>query len=344
MNTKDCAELVITHTIVHDVPKHKKKEVGGQIDYSDKESDLTPELKLFFRDKITQAISNKGFKVCFDEGASSPVRNAIADLLNSPRKSIVQPSKDISKHLHAIQTGWNPAGIVLVIKGTIKSKSILVILKLERDEGARLKKNQRAHFIDIESVRDLMLTKKTNVYKVGLFFRRDDFEADFDGFICDNQIGNVSSGVARFFLEDFLGCTLYEDNSKVTRRFFDVGKEFIETVADPIKKAKYYEHLLSYLNKPVNTVDPRTFITEYIDPEDRQGFEHFANQKQLPMSPFQKDVELIRSHLTKMMIDFENDVSIISKNGELGDKVKLSDAGGGNTRAEIVSKLKRISS
>jgi len=344
MNTQDCAELVIAHTIVHDVPKHKKKDIGGQVDYSDRESDLTQELKLFFRDKITQAISNKGFKVCFNQSSSSPVRGEILGLLKSPRKSIVQPSKDISKHLHNIQMGWNPAGIVVVIKGTIRSKPVLVILKLERDEGARLKKNQRAHFIDIESVRDLMLTKKTNVYKVGLFFLRDDFAADFDGFVCDNQIGNVSSGVARFFLEDFLGCTLYEDTRKMTRTFFDVGKEFIETIVDPIKKAKYYEHLLSYLNRPVNTVDPRSFITEYLDPEDRQGFEHFANQRQLPMAPFPKDNELIKSHLTKMMIDFENDVSIISKNGELGEKVKLSDAGGGNIRAEIVSKLKRVTS
>ncbi len=76
---------------------------------------------------------------------------------------------------------------------------------LERDEGARLKKNHRSHFIDIESVRDLMLTKKTRLYKVGLFFDREEFNAEFDGYVCDNQLSTESTiGVAKFFLERFL--------------------------------------------------------------------------------------------------------------------------------------------
>lgn len=344
MKTQDCAELAITHTIVHDVPRHKKKDVEGQVDYSDRESELTPELKLFFRDKITQAIGKKGFKVCFNDSSASPVQKEIVALLSTPRKSFIQPSKDISKHLYAIQTGWNPAGIVVILRGTIKGKSVLVILKLERDEGARLKKHARDRYIDIETVKDLMLTKKTNVYKVGLFFLRTDFDADFDGFVCDNQIGPGSAGVARFFLEDFLGCSFYDDTRKLTSEFFDTGKEYIAAIEDPIKKARYYEHLLSYLNKPVTTVDPRTFISEYIEEEDRQSFENFIAQRNVSLSPFPKDNELIKAHLSRMMIDFENDVSIISKNGELGKKVSLTDAGDGRTRAEVVARLKRVSS
>lgn len=345
MEKKDSALLNISHTIVHDVPKHKKGESTSQIEYSEKESDLKAELKLFFKDKVSEAITTKGFKVLFDSAATSPVPDLIKRLISEKRSTVVDSSKIISKHLFDIQTGWNPAGIVVIIKGEVSQKKVLVIMKLERDEGARLKKNQKAHYIDIESVRDLMLTKKTKLYKVGLFFNRDEFSADFDGFVCDNQMSTESTkAVARFFLEQFLGCQLYDDTRKLTQDFFEATKEYILRVEDPIKRAKYYEHLLSYMNRPVRMIDPRDFAINHFEQGDRQSYEDHLGRLNVLIGPFEKDTELINSHITKMMIDFENDVSIISRNGELGDRVKLTDEGGGVTKAEIRSRIKRIGS
>ena len=44
------------------------------------------------------------------------------------------------------------------------------------------------------------------------------------------------------------------------------------------------------------------------------------------------------------MIDFDNDVSIISKNGDRGNKVKLTNVDNGYTKAEIIGKIKNIGS
>lgn len=345
MEKRDSALLSISNVTVHDVPKHKKNETTAQIDYSERESALTDELKVFFVTKVAEAVTSKGFKVLFNPDSASPVPELIKSIMCGPIEPFVDSSKQISKHLYDIQTGWNPAGIVVVLKGSVNNNKVVVVLKLERDEGARLKKNSRQHFIDIESVRDLMLTKKTRLYKVGFFFDRSDFNSDFDGYVCDNQISIESTaGVAKFFLEQYLGCRLYDDTRKLTRNFFESTKEFILRVETPIKRATYYEHLLSYMNRQIRTIDPREFSVTYLDQDDRQIYEDHLSRFNVQLSPFEKDNDLITAHIEKMMIDFDNDVSIISRNGELGNRVTLTDEGNGITKAEVRAKIKKIGS
>ncbi len=48
MQKKDIAILEISKIIVHDVPRHKKNDTSPQIDYSEKESNLTQDLKIIF--------------------------------------------------------------------------------------------------------------------------------------------------------------------------------------------------------------------------------------------------------------------------------------------------------
>lgn len=345
MNKRDTALLSISETIVHDVPKHKRGEENAQVEYSTRESVLNDDLKLFFKGKVTEAVNLKGFKVVFDPATTSPVPDIIQCLIRQGDDSIVEPSKRVSKHLLDIQTGCNPPGIVVLIRGLVNGQRVIVIMKLERDEGARLRKDEELHFIDIESVRDLMLTKKTRLFKVGVFFDRTAFHADFDGYVCDNQISADSApGMAKFFLNQFLGCQLYDDTRKLTREFYEATKDFIVHVENPIRRATYYEHLLSYMNRPGGAIDPREFAVTHFEEEDRHPYEEHLTRHNVQTTPFQKDVELVKTHITKMMIDFENDISIISRNGELGNRVSLTDEGGGITKAEIRSRIKKIDS
>lgn len=345
MEKREVSLLIIDKIIVHDVPKHKKNDESKTVDYSEKESKLTNELKTFFKDKLTEIITKRGFQVVFDIETVSPIPTLVSGLNSSHRRPIVNTSKDIAKHLLDIQTGNNPPGIVVVIEGTINSKNVCAILKLERDEGARLHKNQSKHIIDIEAVKDLMLTKKTRLYKAGLFFNRNDYSVEFDGFVSDNQLEIDSPTiVAKFFLEKYLGCKIFGDTRTATKDFFEVTKDYISRVEDPIKKAKYYEHLLSYSNKPDKTINPKEFCNDYLEAEDKQKYENHLIQHHIKIEPFIKDTELIQSHLKKMMIDFENDVSVISRNGELGNKIKLTEASDGDIIAEIKSKIKKVSS
>jgi len=338
--------MIISKIIVHDVPKHSKEDTSPKVDYSDRESNLTPDLKIFFKDKLTEIISKRSFKVVFNPTTQSPVPEIITHLnARNPRVNMVHPSKELAKYLYDIQKGNNPAGIVVAIEGTIRNNNVISIMKLERDEGAQLKKNQRSHFIDIVKVKDLMLTKKTKLYKASIFFKRSDFNSDFDGYVTDNQILPTSHlGVASFFIHDYLGCNFYDDTRISTKKFFEVTRDYITTIEDPIKKAKYFEHLISYASMPRSYIDTKEFIRDYLEEDDRQHYEDFLENREFTLEYFAKDTELIDTHIHKIMIDFENDVQIISKKGDLGNKVKLSDEGDGLTKAEVISKIKQVSS
>ncbi len=82
-----------------------------------------------------------------------------------------------------IQKGTNPPGIVVVIEGTIRSNNIISILKVERDEGAKIEKNTGQHYLDIVTVKDFLLTKKTKLFKASIFFNRIDYNVDYDGYV-----------------------------------------------------------------------------------------------------------------------------------------------------------------
>lgn len=344
MKKQDISLLKIESVIVHDVPKHTKADTSPTVDYSEKQSQLKGELKIFFKDKITEALAGtKSFRVCFDDGTTSPIPSTLNNMITTSNGIFVDSSQKIAKHLYDIQTGQNPSGIVVIMECLVNRKNAIAIMKLERDEGARLKKNTAEHTIDIEGVRDLMLTKRTKVYKVGLLFNRDDFSADFDGYVNDSQASSYGRiNVARFFLGEFLGCIMYGDTRILTQQFFDVSVDFITKVEDPIKKAKYFNDLISYINKNTQDVNPREFAIDYLELDDRQVYEEHLKTNDVPIQRIQKNTELIKNKIKKMVMDFDNGISITSIGGEIKDKVKLSKADEGKIKAEFTAKLKRI--
>lgn len=335
--------FIINKIIVHDVPKHKKDDLAGNVDYSERESDLNPELKTFFKDKIIEAVGKKGFKVLYNPATVSPVPTLIQELNQTPDNEFVAKSKTLAKHLFDIQNGTNPAGIMVIVIGSVEGKKITALLKLERDKGVKLNKNEVTHVINIEEVRELILTGKTRVYKVGFFFVKNDFGSDFDGYVSDNQMEiDYKTGVAQFFVDKFLGCVMYDDTRTITKQFFEVTKDFIVKLEDPVKKAQYYGHLLSYLNKPETSINPKTFANEYLDHNDKQAYHNHLIQNNFTPDIFNKDTELINSSIKKMSIDFENDITIIATKGEIDDKVTITPLENNEVKAEIRSKIKNV--
>ena len=92
--------------------------------------------------------------------------------------------------------------------GNIQNKKVIGILKLEREEGARLEQTHREGrpTYDILHLKDLILTEKTKLFKIGLFFKGAFEEFGYEGKACDNQLSYTSNReVAEFFLTSFLG-------------------------------------------------------------------------------------------------------------------------------------------
>ena len=340
----DYSLLVIDKLIIHDVPKHKKSEVGGSPIYSENESTITDGLRSFFQDKIKAALhSEQSFKVCFKEETNSSVPECVQEIVSS-ENNFVGLSKNIATNLYNIQMGNNAAGILLVLKGHISDLPICVILKLEPDNGAQLVLDAVTQTFNAQEVHNLMLTNKTKVFKVALFFDRIQAEKNHDGQLMDYQINpRVKKEISTFFL-DFMGCMPFDDPKISTKKFYEYTKAFIETIPDIIQRSEYTQHLNSYLQMNQNTINPREFADNYMtETEHKNQYRSHLQSKGFEFTTYHKDTTLVNSHIRKFVVEFANGISIVGAEGTFQDKVSLTQIEEtGECKAEITSKITKI--
>ena len=145
-------------------------------------------------------------------------------------------------HLFESQNANNPDGLFVVAQTKIERERSLGLMRLEREAGARVlaTQHQGKSTFDVEHLRDLMLTDKTRVVKVGFFVQEGDTLEHIYGLVSDNQSAQWDrSDVAEFLLRKFLGCRLREEPNVATRHFLDATEEWLNiSIADPSKKAR----------------------------------------------------------------------------------------------------------
>ena len=348
----DLGTILIERIIVHEIPQRLVGGGGAPI-LSEVESPLNPGLKNFFRERMTRSLGSAAFDVRFDPSTTSPVPGHVADDLGPRRGSFVNVSRAIAQHLFDSQTGVNPAGLLVVIRGTVQGGRMCALLKLEKETGARAHQTNidgRRTF-RLDHLRDLMLTEKTKVFKAGLFVP-DDPDAGLNavtaervaGMVSDNQRGfHPTTAVADFFLKRFLGCLLSEAPSLATQKFFQAAEAFInEVVTDPPTKARYHVALLATMADQQTTIRPRVFADTHLASSDRQGFIAFLENRGVSQAVFDKDPTLIQSHLQRTAVDFESGVIVTAKPEVFEERITLTDAGEGRTRLEVVDRIKQV--
>jgi hypothetical protein len=341
----DLSTITIERIIVHDIPKHQKNDYSIEPNYSLQESHLTDGLRLFFKDKVLQALnSDRSFKICFDDNSDSTVSWLAGESMKSDGSLIATHSKEIAKRLFEIQVGNNAAGILVVIHGKVNNKTSCIILKLEMDKGAQLTLDPKTKSYDISEVENLMLTQKTRIYKVAMFILRDKFNINYDGIIMDYQIDTrAKKDISTWFMDKFLGCIAFEDPKVVTQKFYNLTRSFIDTISDPVTKAKYLQDLNSYVQKNSPTINPKEFAIDHLNTTNhRNDYRNFLESKRFSFSASPKDITHIERQIRKIVLTFENDIAIIGKKGTFKNKVKLSKTEDGRDKAEIVSKIQSI--
>ena len=345
MATKlDTSTIIIEKIIVHSIPRHKKGDLSIEPQYSEQESSLPDGLRVFFKDKIINSLqSNKELRVCYDTDSPSPVSTYINQIINSNGEDFIEQSKLMTKYLFQIQDGQNASGILVVIFGKINLQNTCIIIKLERDEGAQLELNPKTKSFNIKDVKDLMLTRKTKIYKVGLFVNKAELKLKDDGSTADLQIDpKTKKEVTTWFIEKFLGCTPLADPRSTTKKFYDLTTTFIQSIDEPIKKAKYTQDLNSYLQKNSHRISAKEFADDYMETTEKDRYNKYLKEKNFKMSEFPKDNSFIDHKIKTITMLFANDIAIVGKKGTFDKNVKLEHQNDGNTKAEIISKVQSI--
>lgn len=344
--------LQVDELIVHDIPRQLSKRIlreSGEVlaeqpVFSQIASPVNDEIINFFHDRISDTIgSSNAVDIIFDPTNESSVRTLISEYFTSNVDRRIYITQQIAQHLFNIQNAQNPGGLLLFVRCSLRERAVLAILKVEREEGVRVKQQMIRDGLmtfDIEHIRDLMLTKRTKLFKIVLFYI---YEQMIKGILCDQQIGYGRKDVADFFLSDFLGCMLTEEPQILTKRYFEATQKYInERLNSPEQKGEMLSHLVSELTNQNRIVNPTEFARRVLPVDRRDDYIRFIQENGAVIGNFMKECSMIENKLKRIQYDFDSGISVFGSQEAISSKSRVVDLEDGKMRMEIIDHLKQV--
>ncbi len=297
----DLATLTIRQVIFHDVPHNPKGQTAPPI-LADDVTDLDPQRKGHLRNKLIQVLGSKhAYPIVFDIETRSPVPEQVRafTLQDADVDQFVAMSQVLAKYLSELQHGAISSGLLCAMDVSCGGLAGIVLMKLEREEGAQLELTDHAgkKAFDLDMLDNLVLTRGTKLFKAALFLRTGSDDGDFRSTACDSQTRVTASDEMAVFWLRFLGAGFTVAPRIATQRFYDAALNFINTtVSNPVQKEELFEHLQSQIKSPQKTFSPKSFIHDYVPAKLKVEFtEHLKTANSL--NTFRKDVSDIGSRL-----------------------------------------------
>jgi hypothetical protein len=213
--------------------------------------------------------------------------------------------------LRDAQSGANSGGLLLVAECKLGRSYAVLIAKIEQERG------MRAEFVEVEGRRtfdmtyykDLFFTNRSKVYKVGLFSAADLQDEQIQGWAADRQMSGAN--IAAFFLHDYLGCQHLEEPAELTKRFYHVSQEWINTkVPEPHAKAQYSVALAAELQSQRPTISATKFARANLEPKHQDGFVKYVAERGVPVGTIDKSTALVANHLDKFRVAFASGITL----------------------------------
>ncbi len=199
ITSNDLATLAIRRVIFHDVPRNPKGGTAQPV-LAEDETTVDAIRRGHLRTKLVQVLGSKhAYPVIFDPKTSSPVPEQVRafTLTNTGKDGFVTMSQRLALHLFELQHGAISSGLLCAMDVSASSLAGIVLMKLEREEGAQLQLANHAgkKAFDMSVLDDLILTQGTRLFKTALFVRTGKEEDEFRSSACDSQTRVTSSEI-----------------------------------------------------------------------------------------------------------------------------------------------------
>lgn len=304
ITSKQLATLEIRRVIFHDVPQRLKGDVT-QPTLSEVETEVDATRKVRLKTKLIRVIGSKSaYPICFDPNSASPTPGEIRPFTQqqSGAEQFVATSQKLAKYLFEQQHGGISPGLLCVLDVAAGGLPGVVLMKLEREEGARVELTDRdgKKTFAMSVLDNLVLTDGTRLFKSAMFLRTGKGDDDFLASACEGQLYVTSSDdMARFWLR-FLGCMFVAEPRVATERFYESALRSInKLITDPVQKNDVYEHLHSQLKAARKRFSPRSFIEEYVPSDYQKAFREHLESEGVSLASFSKDLSDIASRLRR---------------------------------------------
>jgi hypothetical protein len=338
MTGEDLAKLKVRRAIFHDVPNHGRFSAAAEPTLSEAETQLDVARQSHLRTRLVRVLGSKSaYPIVFKAGTGSPVPAEIRAFTSKHLSSdaFVAMSQAIAGYLFEQQNGAVSPGLLCVLDVAVAQRSAVVLMKLEREEGARLELIEKTgkKTFDMSVLDNLVLTDGTRLFKTAIFMRTGKGDDDFDSIACDGQLSPSSSDdMAQFWLR-FLGGEFTVEPRVATKRFYEAALRFVnDVVTEPVQKNDVYEHLQSQLKTTKSQFSPKAFTEEFVPKEFRKLFQQHLETHGAPVAVFKKDLVDIEGRLRKSQYLTERGavISVPIENAEIvevtEDQIIVSDS------------------
>jgi hypothetical protein len=298
------AGLVIKRVIFHDVPRNIKGQDNAPV-LSDIPTPVDGERIEHLKTRIRRALSSRSaYAIEFNPQSPSPIPDLIRKhtLKTQTEVQFVKTSQVMATYLYEQQVGASSPGLLAILDARIGTQHALLILKLEREEGAQLEPSThgKKKTFNMSVLDNLVLTGGTKLFKNALFLRTGPNEQNFKAIACDNQRSFASTIAMAQFWQKFLGCKLREEPRIVTKNFYEAAVGYINAnITDPVEMTDVYEHIVSELKSQKHTLSPKAFIEDYIPAPHRQPFEEHLKAHHVTLQQFTVDTTEIARRLKR---------------------------------------------
>lgn len=336
--------LDIHRVIVHIVPKASRLEgAAAPIQLSDMACTLRDGVREELQARLRGLLAESGRQIVEDAENDSKVPGVVRDYLESRSDSFVSTSRELASILRAAQSGANSGGMLLVADCLLEGFLAVLIVKFEQEHGIRaaLTAEGGQSTFDMQFLRDLFLTNKSKVYKVGLFAASGIRDGVLHGWAADKQM--TGGKVAVFFLKKYLGCGHFEEPKELTRRFYERSQEWINKSPDSsTKKARYTIAVVAELQSQRDTISVGGFATSNLEVDDRDGYVRYLVDNGVPRATFDKSTALVESHLKKLQVAFGNGAVVAFPFSALEDQSVIIEPQGSKTRLSIIGDMREV--
>jgi hypothetical protein len=321
LTNQQLATMTVRSVIFHDVPNERGDGGTGVVLATDS-TRIDARQRRLLTTKLTKVLdSRSAYGIKFAAGTSSPVPNEVRSYTSQAFReaNFVATSQHLATHLHQVQNRTISPGLLCVIDIVVGGRHGLVIMKLEREEGAQLeleRTGDRTQFA-MSVLENLVLTDGTKLFKTGAFLRAGAGDDDFDMSACDSQHRVLdSTEMARFWLS-YLGCAVEEDARVTTSKFFNTTVEFANTyVTDLVDRTQIYESLNTELRSNRRNIVARDFVRDFVPEGLQRACIEFLEERHVPLRTFVKDIQDIRSTLRKLTYVSQEGVRISVPEGQ----------------------------
>jgi hypothetical protein len=306
--------------------------------------------------RIVEAIGKDSKSVEMDIAITTPgsvyshVKNIINDLSDAV---FIEMSRNIAMNLAQAQTARNlPGGVLVIMDGSTgaTNNKYIAVIKAELQGGF-----QKAANNTIGYVRDLLLTPQQKLYKIGIFLESlGSNDNNIRAFVYDyNMSRSQEHGIAVYFYDSFLGCTISHTDKYFTNRFYYETKNFIDNEGAFTDDEMFdlHTHLYSYLKSETATLNITEFSNQYISEPIKRDL--YNNHMQIVVGEdglnrsITKDISDIKTKLRMRKVTFSNRVKISAPSDAFDSNVRIieetqDDDGNISTTVSIAGKISSL--